>query len=107
MNRFNYKAKDKEGRLVTGEVEAASVNEAAKLVKGKGLYVISISPKIDSPFALVRRFQERITPRDIATFTRQLSTMINAGLPITEALLILRSQSKGSMQKIVAQNDGD
>ena len=103
MNRFNYKAKDKEGRLVTGEVEAASVNEAAKLVKGKGLYVISISPKIDSPFALVRRFQERITPRDIATFTRQLSTMINAGLPITEALLILRSQSKGSMQKIVAQ----
>lgn len=103
MNRFNYKAKDKDGRLVTGEVEAINVNEAARLVKGKGLYVISISPKIDSPFAIIKRFQERITPSDIATFTRQLSTMINAGLPITEALLILRSQSKGSMQKIVAQ----
>ncbi len=103
MNRFNYKAKDKDGRLVTGEVEAASVNEAARLVKGKGLYVISISAKIDSPFALITRFRDRITPGDVATFTRQLSTMINAGLPITEALLILRSQSKGSMQKIVAQ----
>lgn len=103
MKRFNYKAKDKDGRLVTGEVEAASPNEAARLVKGKGLYVISITPKIDSPFTLVRRLKERITTRDVATFTRQLSTMINAGLPITESLLILRSQSKGSMQKIVAQ----
>ncbi|HTK03508.1 MAG TPA: type II secretion system F family protein [Alphaproteobacteria bacterium] len=103
MNRFNYKAKDKDGRLVTGEVEAANANEAARLVKGKNLYVISITPKIDSPFALIRRIRERITSRDVATFTRQLSTMINAGLPITEALLILRSQSKGQMQKIVAQ----
>lgn len=103
MKRFNYKAKDKDGRLVTGEVEAASSSDAARLVKSKKLYVISITAKIDSPFALIRRLRERITGRDISTFTRQLSTMINAGLPITEALLILRSQSKGSMQKLVAQ----
>jgi type IV pilus assembly protein PilC len=103
MNRFNYKARDKDGRLVTGEVEAGTINEAAKLVRGKGLYIISIKAKIDNPLNLIKRFQERITPSDVSTFTRQLSTMINAGLPITEALLILRSQSKGSMQKLVAQ----
>ena len=103
MNRFNYKAKDKLGNLVMGEVEAVNPHEAARLVKSRGLYVISITPKIDSPLAIIGRFRERITPGDIATFTRQLSTMINAGLPITEAILILRSQSKGSMQKIVAQ----
>src|SRR3990172_9367406 len=103
MNRFNYKAKDKDGRLVTGEVEAGDLNQAAKLVRSKGLYIISLKTKIDSPFNLIKRMRERITPSDVATFTRQLSTMINAGLPITEALLILRSQSKGSMQKIVAQ----
>lgn len=103
MNRFNYKAKDKESRLVTGEVEAANVSDAARLVKSKGFYVISITPKIESPFTLIRKLKERITNRDISTFTRQLSTMINAGLPITECLLILRSQSKGSMQKVVAQ----
>ncbi|HKC04498.1 MAG TPA: type II secretion system F family protein [Patescibacteria group bacterium] len=103
MKRFNYKAKDKAGRLVTGEVEAADQRDAARLVRGKGLYVISVTPKIDNPFSLIKRFQERITPRDTSTFTRQLSTMINSGLPITEALLILRSQSKGSMQKIVGQ----
>lgn len=103
MKRYNYKAKDKDGRLVTGEVEAGDVRDAARLVKGKGLYVISISVKIDNPLSFIKRFQERITTRDVSTFTRQLSTMINSGLPITEALLILRSQSKGSMQKIVAQ----
>jgi type IV pilus assembly protein PilC len=103
MNRFNYKAKDKDGRLVTGEVEAATLNEAAKLVRSKKLYIISLKAKIDSPFNFIKRMRERITSSDVSTFTRQLSTMINAGLPITEALLILRSQSKGSMQKIVAQ----
>ncbi len=103
MKRFNYKAKDKAGRLVTGEVEGIDQRDAARLVRGKGLYVISVTPKIDNPFSIIRRFQERITPSDVATFTRQLSTMINSGLPITEALLILRSQSKGAMQKVVGQ----
>jgi type IV pilus assembly protein PilC len=103
MKKFNYKAKDKSGQLVRGEVEAPNLHEAAKLVKSRGFYIISITLKIDSPFAIIRSLKDRITPRDVATFTRQLSTMINAGLPITEALLILRSQSKGSMQKIVAQ----
>jgi type IV pilus assembly protein PilC len=103
MKKFNYKAKDKSGQLVRGEVEAPNLHEAARLVKGRGFYIISITLKIDSPFAIMRSLREKITPRDVATFTRQLSTMINAGLPITEALLILRSQSKGSMQKVVAQ----
>ncbi len=103
MNRYNYKAKDKAGRLVTGEVEASSVADAARLVRGKGLFVISVSGKFESPLSIIKKIRERITPGDVATFTRQLSTMINAGLPITEALLILRSQSKGSIQKVVAQ----
>lgn len=103
MKRFNYKAKDKTGRLVTGEVEAVNLDEAARLVRGKGYYVISITPKIESPLALIKNLRDRITPSDVATFTRQLSTMINAGLPITEALLILRSQSKASMQRVVSQ----
>lgn len=103
MKRFFYKAKDAEGRLVVGEVEALNVNEAARLVRERKLFVISIKSKVDSPFDLVRRWRERVTSGDVTTFTRQIATMINAGLPITEALLILRTQSQGSMQKIIAQ----
>ncbi len=103
MKRFNYKAKDRLGRVVSGEVEANDINSGAKLVRSKGYFVISLIPKIDSPFALIKRIREKITTNDVANFTRQLSTMINAGLPITEALLILRSQAKKSMQTVVAQ----
>jgi len=103
MKRFNYKAKDHTGKVVTGEVEAISVSAAAKLVRSKGFVVITLKPKMDSPLSFIRRAKEKITTGDVATFTRQLSTMINAGLPLTEALLILRSQSKKSMQRIVAQ----
>lgn len=103
MKRYTYKAKDKTGKLITGEVEASSDKHAAKLVRGKGFIVISIKLRRENPFNIIRTFKDRITPSDIATFTRQLATMVNAGLPITEALLILRSQVKGSMQKMSSQ----
>lgn len=103
MKRFNYKAKDKNSQIVTGEVEAATDMAAAKLVRDKGLTVISIKPIRENIFNIIKRYRERITYSDITTFTRQLSTMVNAGLPITEALLVLRSQQKGSMQAMVAR----
>src|SRR3989344_4434790 len=103
MKRYNYKAKDKAGKLVTGEVEASSQMVAAKLVRQRGLTVVSILPARESLFGFVRKLRERISASDVTTFTRQLATMANAGLPITEALLILRQQTKGVMQKVVAQ----
>lgn len=103
MKRYFYKAKDKSGSLVTGEVEASSENHAAKLIREKGLFVIVIKPFRENPLNLIAKFRDRITKSDIANFTRQLATMVNAGLPISQALLILRSQEKGSMQKVVAQ----
>ncbi len=103
MKRFTYKAKDKSGTVITGEVEASSAQIAAKLVRTRGLVVITIIPRREGLLTLIKKFRERITLGDVATFTRQLATMVNAGLPITEALLILRSQSKGSLQKVGAQ----
>lgn len=102
MKRYVYKAKNKNGSLVTGEVEAASAVHAAKLVHDKGLIVISILPVRESLINFIKKYRDRITSSDVSTFTRQFATMVNAGLPITEALLILRSQAKGSMQKLVA-----
>ncbi len=103
MKRFIYKAKDKSGQVVTGEVEASSDQVAAKLVRSKGLIVISLKIKREFGLNLIKKFKDRITFADVSTFTRQLATMVNAGLPITEALVILRSQAKGSMQKMAAQ----
>ena len=103
MKRFFYKAKDKKGNLVTGEVEAASPSQAARLIRSRGFLVISIRPVMESPLSFFRKIKERVGPGEVAMFTRQMATMINAGLSIAEALVILRSQSKSIFQKIVTQ----
>jgi type IV pilus assembly protein PilC len=103
MKRFTYKAKDKNGKLVVGEVEASTINVAAKLVRDKGLVVITIFPARESLLTIIEKFRNRITGRDVSTFTRQMATMINAGLPITDSLVILRTQTRGGMQKVVSQ----
>lgn len=103
MRRFKYKAKNKSGEVVAGQVEASSAKSAARLLRQKELVIISISPVHELPLNLLKKLKERVTSADVTTFTRQLATMSNAGLPLTEALLILRSQTKGSIQKVIAQ----
>lgn len=103
MKRFKFRARDKSGKEVRGEVEATSAQAAAKLVRAKEMIVISISPVIPALSEILTMLRDRITLGDVATFTRQLSTMITAGLPLTEGLLVLRNQTKGSIQKVISQ----
>lgn len=103
MKRYKYKAKDKNGQVITGEVEAANQDHAAKLIRGRDLILITLRPIHELPFNFAKRVSQRVTGADVTTFTRQLATMVNAGLPLTEALLILRTQAKGTMQKIVSK----
>ena len=102
MKRFTYKAKNKEGKTITGTVEAASESVAVKLVRARGLLVIKISKTIEIPFFSSAK-SGRIQASEISLFTRQFATMVNAGLPVTESLAILRSQSKANLQPMVSQ----
>ncbi len=103
MKRFTYKARSKDGKVVTGEVEAADQVQAAKLVRSKGLVVVTIKPKTQGFGGIISSFRNRITPSDVSNFTRQFATMINAGLPITESLSILKLQAEDKMEPIVAK----
>lgn len=102
MKRFTFKAKDEKGSLLKGEVEAPNADAAAKLVRKRGLVVIEIVPKgqFMLPFS---GLQNRIGGADLANFTRQMSTMVNSGLPLTEALIILRQGSKPALSAVVSQ----
>lgn len=102
MKRFIYKAKDKSAKTVTGEVEASTETAAARLVSKRELTVISIRPKI-SPWGFLGDFKKKVPLSEVTSLTRQLATMVNAGLPITDALLIIKTQSKGEMQKVITQ----
>lgn len=103
MKRYRYKAKNTSGALTEGEVEAQNEQHAAGLVRRQGYFIISITLKKEIPLNFIKKLRERVTGSDLANFTRQLATMINAGLPLTEALLILRSQSSSVMQSITGQ----
>ncbi len=102
MKKFNYKAKDKKGKTVTGVVEAREERQAAKILQEKGFLVISITPFRKSLLAQAGPIISRVTTSDLVNFTRQLSTMVTAGLQITAALDILERQAKPSMGKVVA-----
>jgi type IV pilus assembly protein PilC len=102
MKSYIYKARDERGALVKGEVEAISPAAAAKLIQKRRLIVISITPK-GGLFSSFTSVQERVTSGDLATFTRQMATMVNSGLPLTEALSILRQGTKISLQHVISQ----
>ncbi len=103
MKRYRYKAKDSTGKRVSGEVEASTESMAAKLLRDRKLTIISLTPKANIPFANLLEMKGRVKSSDITNFTRQFATMINAGLSLTDALLIARSQSNRTMQDAISQ----
>jgi len=102
MKKYKYKAIDSYGKTVSGEVEAVNEDLAAKLVKKRGYIVLGISHS-RSQFGFLNRYKSRVSQADVTVFTRQLATMTNAGLPIVEALSILRMQSKANLQAVFSQ----
>lgn len=104
MKRFNYTVCDLTGKKTHGKVEAKNANDAARLLRDKGHTIISINPEREFfLFTIVKAFNNRINLSDTAVFTRQFSTMISAGLPITDALTIIRSQSKPNLQPVIGE----
>lgn len=93
MPLFNYKVRDQKGKLAQGNVEARSDKDAASLLREQGFLVIEITPAGGVSLATLTTPLKKVSFSDIVTFTRQFSTMVTAGLTITEALSILRGQT--------------
>ncbi len=90
MQLFRYTAKDKNGKLLKGEIEAENETAAAKILSSRKITPVDISPQEEKPFA----FLNRVSLKDKVMLTRQLATMINAGLPISQSLKTLDEQTK-------------
>lgn len=92
MQSFTYQAKDASGKIIKAEVEATSQGEAAKLLVSKQLFPLSIEPRKTGASSFSLESLSRITAKDKVLFTRQLSTLVKAGLPIAQAMRILEEQ---------------
>ncbi|MBU2052373.1 type II secretion system F family protein [Patescibacteria group bacterium] len=102
MEKFEYLAVSKDRKKVRGQVEASSQTQAISILRSNGLFVVNLNKIEILPAWLkwLNRWQ-RVKQRDVVHFTRQLATMIKAGLPLTTALSILKYQSNLAMSKVI------
>lgn len=96
---FVWEGTDKRGTVMKGEQEAKNANVLRAELRRQGITPKVVKPK---PRPLFGAAGKRITPLDIAIFSRQIATMMKAGVPIVGALEIIASGNKNPrMQKLV------
>lgn len=100
MQVFNYVAKDKNGEVHKGDIEAENENAAAKILTARDLVPITVFVEEEGTFD----FFKKISGKDKVFIMRQLATMINAGLPIAQSIQTLEKQTtKKNIKKVLAQ----
>jgi type IV pilus assembly protein PilC len=108
MPNYIFKGKNSYGEKRKGKIEA--VNEAAGRAQLKRM---RITPTVfkEAPkdiFADIPMFQPKVTGKDVVIFTRQLSTMIDAGLPLVQSLEILaKQQDNPTFKKVLMEVKAD
>jgi type IV pilus assembly protein PilC len=99
MPVYTWVALTRRGRTLKGDIEAVDETIALSQLKRRRLTVKKIKPKPKDLFENVAFMQPKVTNKDIVIFTRQFSTMIDAGLPLVQGLNILADQSENSTFK--------
>jgi type IV pilus assembly protein PilC len=98
---FAWKARDIQGRELTGSQVAANEDEVANSLRTQGLFITAIDPEpflqTDTNFKediLTTMAQKRVKSDDVIAFCQQLAVMLETGVPLSESLEALASQTK-------------
>ena len=95
MITFAYQARDTSGKMISGIQEGMNEENAINTLMGRGLMVLSIQQKATSK---ITRGKIKVSSTDLVIFTRQLATMVDAGLPLVGALTALFEQADPKKQ---------
>ncbi|MCX8030616.1 MAG: type II secretion system F family protein [Thermodesulfovibrionales bacterium] len=99
MPIYNYKGFNFQGKEITGTIEASSITEAFFKVKAEGIYPSDI---IDSSSKKLKKgFFQRSSSHFLQNFTRQFSILLNAGVPVAEAIQSIANENSGYYKKIL------
>lgn len=124
MARFRYIAMDGKGAEVDGVIEAGSQNQAVSAIRAQGLFPTRVSevgggksPKTTAPRQKSAATASgsrrpsfligRVKPKQLMVFTRQLATLIQAGLPLLRGLRILLKQEKSPALRLALTGMGE
>ncbi len=93
MPTFTYRAADRQGRTIEGVMEAADARGVVERLQRDAYFPVKVSPQAERRsglgISLPGLGRGRISRRDVLTFTHQLGTLVEAGLPLDRALVIL------------------
>lgn len=96
---FSWDGVDAKGEKQKGELQALSVNLAKAQLRKQGITPSKVRRKTRPPFGIG---EKQVTTKDITLFTRQLSTMIRAGVPIVQSLnIVAEGLENPAMQKVI------
>ena len=97
MITFSYQARDASGRIVSGVQDALNEDNAVTSLMSRGLMVLSLQKKAMASRS--RKTSWSVKETDLVLFTRQLSTMVEAGISLVQALTALYDQSDPKKQR--------
>ena len=111
MPVYLWVAETKKGRKLKGEIDAANEKIALSQLKKRNFTIKKLKPKPKDLFENIAFLQPKVKNKDMVVFTRQFSTMIDAGLPLVQGLSILAEQSenptfKGILKEITKDVEG-
>lgn len=99
FDAYSWEGVDKQGKKVRGEMEAASVAFVNATLRRQGINPVKVAKRRKSLGSLSKK---KIKPKDIAIFTRQLATMLQAGIPIAQSFDIVgKGHENPSMQELI------
>lgn len=92
--KYTYKARTKEGKIETGEIEAYSKEAAALLLQKYNVFVTSLEEQSGRPAFWKIKIEGKISNKDLTIFFRQLAVMLQSRVPVVQSLQSLASQTK-------------
>ncbi len=108
MPIFKYSAKNKRGQTVEGQIEGESKKNAEAYLRERGLEDISVKGEGKGGLANINiKFLSRVSTKEKVVFSRQLSVMISANVPLLRALRSLIDQTESVALKDVVKNLAD
>jgi len=101
---FAWEGMDRSGKRVSGQTPASDENEVRAELRRQGIHLTKVRKKLKGPGS----GKKKIIPKDIAVFSRQLATMMTAGVPLVQAFDIVgRGHDNPAMQDLILSVKND
>src|SRR6187402_3081811 len=108
MATFAYSGRTRQGRTVTGERIAETMDGAVAALRREQILVTQISPLKEAASKAAKPSGKSVSAKNLAVFTRQFSVMIDAGLPLVQCLEILGTQEEDkNFASVILATRGD